>query len=146
MSKLLLLPMLALLVLTVSAPPTGAQPDPPKDPDCGANTPYDPRTNSCTEVTDRPQESSPSQDGAPSLDAGLAGQIPDPSEGVQSDEDALAQDLDLVAEARGWTVEEAAADHRAADIAGEIAGLIADERPEVYVGGVLSPNAGGAPA
>jgi len=146
MSKLLLLPMLTLLVVAVSAPPTGAQSDPPKDPDCGANTPYDPRTNSCTEVTDQRQESSPNQAGTPSLETVPAGEAPEPSPVVQSDEDALAQDLALVAAAAGWTMEEAAADRRAADVVGRIAVQVAAARPDIFVGSALSSEPGGAPA
>ena len=69
-----------------------------------------------------------------------------PSVVVQSSEEALAQDLALVAEAKGWTIEEAAADHRASDIVGGIAGQVAAERPGVFVGSVLSPEPGGVPA
>lgn len=64
---------------------------------------------------------------------------------IQSSEDALAQDMALVAEAMGWTIEEAAADRRAADVVGRIAVQVAAERPEIFVGSVLSPEPGGAP-
>ncbi|MCH8050916.1 MAG: hypothetical protein IIC86_02745 [Chloroflexi bacterium] len=64
---------------------------------------------------------------------------------IQSNEDALAQDLALVAEANGWTIEEAAADRRAADVVGRIAVQVAAERPEIFVGGVLAEEPGGAP-
>lgn len=68
------------------------------------------------------------------------------SDGAQSSEDALAQDTALIAEARGWTIEEAASDRRAADVVGGIAVQVAAERPEIFVGSVLSPEPGGAPA
>ena len=71
-------------------------------------------------------------------DAELAG-------AVQSPREALAQDLALVAEARGWTIEEAVADRKAADVVGRIAAQVAVERPLVFVGSVLSPEPGGAP-
>ena len=64
---------------------------------------------------------------------------------VQSPREALAQDLALVAEARGWTIEEAVADRKAADVVGRIAAQVAAERPRVFVGSVLSPEPGGAP-
>ena len=64
---------------------------------------------------------------------------------VQSPREALAQDLALVAEARGWTIEEAVAAHQAADVVGRIAAQVAAERPRVFVGSVLSPEPGGAP-
>ena len=67
------------------------------------------------------------------------------SRGVQSPREALAQDLALVAEARGWTIEEAVADRKAADIVGRIAVQVAAERPLVFVGAMLSPEPGGAP-
>lgn len=72
--------------------------------------------------------------------------VPDPTEGVQSNEESLAQDLGLVAEAKGWTVEEAAADHRAAEAVGRIAEQVAAERPDIFVGSVLSPEPGEAPS
>ncbi len=52
----------------------------------------------------------------------------------------------LVAEAKGWTKEEAEADRRAADVVGRIAEQVAAQRPDIFVGSVLSPEPGGAPA
>lgn len=63
----------------------------------------------------------------------------------QSPEEALAQDLGLVAKAKGWTVEEAAADHHAAERIGQIAERVAKERPSAYVGAALSEQPRGAP-
>ncbi len=71
---------------------------------------------------------------------------PTSSHVVQSNEDALAQDTALVAEAKGWTIEEAAADYRAAEAVGDIAVQVAAERPDIFVGSVLSPEPGGAPS
>ncbi len=68
------------------------------------------------------------------------------SDDVQSSEDAQARDIALVAEARGWTIEEAAANHHAADVVGGVAGQVAAERPNAFVGSVLSPEPGGVPA
>jgi len=73
------------------------------------------------------------------------GEAPEPSPVLQSGEDALAQDLGLVAAARGWTKEEAVTDYRAADAVGRIAEQVAAERPDMFVGSVLSPEPGGAP-
>ncbi len=68
-----------------------------------------------------------------------------PAQTVQSPEDAAAQDLGLVAAARGWTIEQAAADLRAGNIVGRIAQQVATERPEIFVGAAHSPEPGGAP-
>ena len=45
----------------------------------------------------------------------------------QSPEESVRRDLALVAEAKGWTVQQAAADRRAAEIIGRIAGKVAAE-------------------
>jgi hypothetical protein len=65
---------------------------------------------------------------------------------VQSPEDGEAQDLALAAAARGWTIEEAAADRLAADVVGRIAAQAAVERPDIFVGSVLSQEPGGTPS
>lgn len=62
----------------------------------------------------------------------------------QSEEEALAEDLRLVAESQGWTLEQAEADYRAAQAVGAIAERIAAERSDVFIGSVLSPQPGGA--
>ena len=64
---------------------------------------------------------------------------------VQSYEEALAQDIGLIAEANGWTFEEGLANHRTSEIVGDIAGQIAIERPEIFVGSALSDDPLGAP-
>lgn len=63
----------------------------------------------------------------------------------QSAEEALAHDLALVAEAKGWTLEEAAADHLAAASVGAVAEALARDRPDVYVGAALAEEPRGAP-
>lgn len=119
----MLLPLLAFMVILAFAPATGAHP--PSD---------DPSPNDAT-VT-----------GSGSTGETPGPEIPDPMEGVQSDEESLAQDLALVAQSRGWTVEEAAADHRAAEIVGDIAAEVYAVRPNIFVGSVLSSEPGGSPA
>ena len=64
----------------------------------------------------------------------------------QSQAEALAQDLKLVAKAKGWTMAEAAADRKAADVIGAIAAKLAAIRPDLYVGSALSPDPGGTPS
>lgn len=59
---------------------------------------------------------------------------------AQSSEDALAQDIALIAGARGWTSEEAEAAYRVAEIVGGIAQKVATERPDIFVGSVLPPE------
>jgi len=64
---------------------------------------------------------------------------------TQSAEDALAQDLSLIASAEGWTVPQAAAQHRAAEDIGAIAEQVSAARPDIFVGSALSDKPGGAP-
>lgn len=64
---------------------------------------------------------------------------------MQSSEEALAQDLTLIADARGWTLEEAQAYYRAEQAIGRIAERVAAEWPEAFVGSALSPEPDGAP-
>lgn len=64
---------------------------------------------------------------------------------TQSDADALAQDLGLVAESNEWTTEQASARHRAAEVIGQIAEQVFATRPEVFVGSALSDDPDGAP-
>ena len=64
----------------------------------------------------------------------------------QSEAEALAEDLKLVAEAKGWTIAEAKADRKAADVIGAIAEKLAVSRPDIFVGAVLSPDPGGSPS
>jgi len=64
---------------------------------------------------------------------------------IQSAEEALARDLALTAKGNGWTLDEAAAQHDAAQIIGRIAERVAEERPEIFVGAAVSTQPGGAP-
>ncbi len=82
--------------------------------------------------------------GAPVSATADTGRLPDPPP-VQSPAEALRQDLLLVAEAKGWTLAQAAADHEAAEIIGGIAGRVARERPQIFVGSAVNPVPGGAP-
>ena len=81
--------------------------------------------------------------GPPGSAAAEAG-LPDPPP-VQTPAEALQQDLTLVAQAKGWTLAQARADHRAAEIIGELAGKVARERPEIFIGSAVNPLPGGAP-
>jgi hypothetical protein len=64
---------------------------------------------------------------------------------VQSFEEALAQDLGLIADARGWTLQEARAYYRAEQAIGRIAEKVAAERPKAFVGSALSTDPDGPP-
>lgn len=59
--------------------------------------------------------------------------------------EALATDLALVAKGRGWTVEQAAAQHAVAEAFGKVQEEIATRRPDAYAGAQLSGTPGGAP-
>lgn len=56
---------------------------------------------------------------------------------LQSPEDALAQDLALIAESQGITVEQAAENQSGADAVGSVAAQVAAERPDIFIGSVL---------
>lgn len=64
---------------------------------------------------------------------------------VLSPKDIPHPDLELVAEANGWTLDQAAAQAHAADVVGAITSRIAKERPEIFVGSALSTKPGDAP-
>ena len=64
----------------------------------------------------------------------------------QSAAEGLAEDLALVAKAKGWTIKQAAADRKMADVIGAIAAKLAVERPDIFVGSVLSEKPGGVPS
>jgi hypothetical protein len=81
------------------------------------------------------------------LDEGLAqseGALEAPHE-KQSEEDALNQDLQLIAESRGWTFEQAAAQHRAAEVVGRIGELLSETAPDSFIGTMLADVPGEAP-
>lgn len=61
-------------------------------------------------------------------------------EEVQSPAQALRADLEAIAEANGWTLGEAEADHRAAETVGRISGLVAREEPNHYLGAAVGPT------
>jgi hypothetical protein len=63
----------------------------------------------------------------------------------QSAQEALAEDVALVAEANDWTVAEANTHYEVSVAAGLLAEQMADERSTVYVGAALSTEPGGAP-
>lgn len=63
----------------------------------------------------------------------------------QSADDALAADLALVAEAKGWTSDETASYHESEQEIGRIAEIVAVERPEIFVGTALSLDPMGPP-
>lgn len=63
----------------------------------------------------------------------------------QAPDDALAADLALVAQARGWTTAEAAAYARAEAAIDRVAVQLAAERPDAFVGSALAPDPGGTP-
>ncbi|MGW0805462.1 hypothetical protein [Nonomuraea sp. NPDC002799] len=81
--------------------------------------------------------------GAP-VPAAAGTALPDPPP-LQTAEQALQQDLRLVAEARGWTLAQARTNHEAAEVIGRIAAQVARERPEIFVGSKLDRRPGGAP-
>ncbi|MFI6712428.1 S1 family peptidase [Nonomuraea sp. NPDC050478] len=81
--------------------------------------------------------------GTPASAAARTG-LPDPPP-VQSPAEALRQDLKLVAEGKGWTLAQAAADRKAAEAVGDVAAKVARERPEIFVGSAVNPLPGGAP-
>ena len=64
----------------------------------------------------------------------------------QSDDEALNQDLQLVAEAHGWSFEQAAMRHHAAEVVGRIAEAIFDRAPEVFAGSILGAEPDDAPS
>lgn len=57
--------------------------------------------------------------------------------GRQTQEEGEAQDLELVAEAHGWTVEETRRDRRSAEAVGELAAQVAATYPDSFVGSAV---------
>lgn len=64
---------------------------------------------------------------------------------LQTAAESLAEDLTLIAAARGWTYAEALAQYEAAEAVGALAEAVATEHPEAFVGSALSDKPGGAP-
>lgn len=63
----------------------------------------------------------------------------------QTPERALRADLKTMAAANGWTFEQAETDHHAAEVVGRIAGKIAREEPEHFVGSAVGSDADSVP-
>src|SRR5688500_6412011 len=72
-------------------------------------------------------------------------QASEPELANQSAQEALTEDVALVAEANDWTVAEANTHYEVSVAAGLLAEQMADERSTVYVGAALSTEPGGAP-
>ncbi len=66
-----------------------------------------------------------------------------PTTRLQTEAQALQQDLRIVADAKGWTLREARADYEAAENVGELALFVAEKYPDVFVGSELSEEPGG---
>lgn len=69
----------------------------------------------------------------------------DGSTEVQSEAEALEQDLELIAKSKGWSVTEAREYLRASDEVGRVATEVASIRPESFVGSALPLTPGGSP-
>jgi hypothetical protein len=67
------------------------------------------------------------------------------SDAYQSDSDAYESDLESIAEARSWTLEEAQLYQDKSDAAGEVSERLSLERPDVFVGGAVGPEPSDAP-
>lgn len=63
----------------------------------------------------------------------------------QSDDEALAHDLEMVAKERGWTLSQARDHYMSAEIVGEKAALVALNRPDAFIGSALSDDPTGSP-
>jgi hypothetical protein len=70
---------------------------------------------------------------------------PQPEDGYQTPEEALRDDLANTAASHGWTFAQAEAQHRVTEAVDAIAGTIAPERLETFVGTALSEEPGGTP-
>jgi hypothetical protein len=78
------------------------------------------------------------------VDDGVQADIP-PGVVAQTAAEALEMDLALIAEGRGWSVQEARLSHEASEAVGRVAIKLAKERLEMFVGSVLSPDPAGRP-
>ncbi len=74
----------------------------------------------------------------------LVAQLQRPPSAVPSD-DAVSRDLALVAEAAGWTLEQAHTYYRAEQAVGALAARVAAERPELFVGSMIPAEPGDPP-
>jgi len=91
-------------------------------------------SQACPVPSERPAEATEPSGGAPELTPYL-----------QSPEEALAQDLALVAQSQGWTLEEAEAYYRTSEALDPIASRLAAERADVFVGSALAEEPGQPP-
>ena len=73
-------------------------------------------------------------------------QGPTPVPVMLTPEEAEAQDMALVAESEGWTIEEAAAHRHATDVVGDVAEKVAAARPNVFIGSVAPSEPGEPPS
>jgi hypothetical protein len=81
-----------------------------------------------------------------SNDAGTGdGLVPSAIDVMQSREEAVAQDLSLIADSRGWTIEEAQMYFRSEQAIGRVAVEVSARRPDIFVGSALSRDPTGAP-
>jgi hypothetical protein len=78
--------------------------------------------------------SDPIQNDLAELGTSLSAQDETEADHVQSEEEAAAQDLQIIADARGISVEEAAEHQRVTEESGRIAALVAEARPEIFLG------------
>ena len=74
----------------------------------------------------------------PAVAAEPSAAAPESTPYLQSPEEALTQDLALIAEARGWTLEQAQAHYRASEALDPITSRLAAERPDVFIGAALA--------
>lgn len=98
-----------------------------------------------TESNREDQLSRGNEDQSSADNATLSTETPAPIGVLQSSEDAAAEDAALVAEARGWTLEEVAIYLRASEVMDGIAEQLTAERPDVFIGGALAEEPDGAP-
>lgn len=64
---------------------------------------------------------------------------------LQTEAEALEQDLALIAEARGWTIEQAERQYRNAELVGDLAEALAASHPESFIGSELPKDPADAP-
>lgn len=64
---------------------------------------------------------------------------------IQTEAEALKQDLALIAEAHGWTIEQSERQYRNAEIVGDIAEALAASHPDSFIGSELPEDPADAP-
>ncbi len=71
----------------------------------------------------------------------------EPSLGTWTSEGIKAtSDLQAIAEANGWTIDQAKAQQAANRAIDDISGTVFEEQPDIYIGGALAEEPGGAPS